>query len=421
MNEVMRAWPPRLPTLQRPPSAPASMAHCLLLAALLHVWLVLWLGNAPGGTAAPGQGVWGAINVRLRGPVSDTPPAAPQPEPEPGGAPGQAVADRWGGAVRAQGPPPQAEPGAARLGQWGPAPAPSAVDGAALLAPPPVLAGELPALPQLSSATVSTAPPPAPAVPAAPRPWASPLARPAPASTAAPPLASPALAPAVPLAETVVPPPLQPAPLRALRAAPAVRQPASEQAAALARPIDQAAAQPLPDIAAPQALPTPTPRPPAPEPVLRALEAASLPAATAPAGSEALQAPAPPAAPAPALPTVPTVPGPVVADVPKGAAASPDAGTREGHDVATPASNAASAVPRLKLDLARPRGGELSRGSSRGVLPLLPRPPELDEKLARDIEKAAKTDCRKAYANSGLLAVVPLAADALGKSGACKW
>ena len=39
----------------------------------------------------------------------------------------------------------------------------------------------------------------------------------------------------------------------------------------------------------------------------------------------------------------------------------------------------------------------------------------------RDIEKAAKVDCRKAYAGAGLLAVVPLAADALGKAGGCKW
>ena len=78
-------------------------------------------------------------------------------------------------------------------------------------------------------------------------------------------------------------------------------------------------------------------------------------------------------------------------------------------------------MPRLNLELSRPRGGELSRGSSRGVLPVLPRPPELDDKLARDIEKAAKIDCRKAYAGAGLLAGVPLAADALGKAGGCKW
>lgn len=416
----MRAWPPRLPTLQRPQAAPASMAHCLLLAALLHVWLVLVLGNAAGGTAAPGQGVWGAVNVRLqlRAPVSDAPQTAPQPKPEAGGAPGQAVAERWGGAVRPQGPVPDAEPGAAKLGTWGPAPAASPVDSAALTAAPSLSAGELPALPQLAPTAVATVTAPAP-TPAPPpqqqRQLSSPLARPAPPVTPAPALAAPAIAPAVPLAQTLSPPPLQEAPLRALRTAPAARVPAGDQAAALAKPLDELAAQPLPEITAPQAMPAP--RPPEPMPVLRALEAATLPAATAPTGPQVLQPAALQTAP---TPTLPAVPGPAAA-VSSSMTASPEAGTREGHDVATPASNAASAVPRLNLELSRPRGGELSRGSARGVLPLLPRPPEVDDKLARDIEKAAKIDCRKAYANAGLLAVVPLAADALGKTGGCKW
>ena len=39
---------------------------------------------------------------------------------------------------------------------------------------------------------------------------------------------------------------------------------------------------------------------------------------------------------------------------------------------------------------------------------------------AEDIEKAAKTDCRQAYASMGLLAAVPLAFDALRDKG-CRW
>ena len=42
-------------------------------------------------------------------------------------------------------------------------------------------------------------------------------------------------------------------------------------------------------------------------------------------------------------------------------------------------------------------------------------------KLAEDIEKSAKPDCRNAHSGMGLLAVVPLAADALKKDGGCKW
>ena len=89
--------------------------------------------------------------------------------------------------------------------------------------------------------------------------------------------------------------------------------------------------------------------------------------------------------------------------------------------MATPAAAPASAAPRLNLQLARPRGGELSRYSTSGVLPVLPRPPERDDKLAREIEKAAKTDCRAAYAAMGPLAVIPLALDAVRKDGGCKW
>ncbi len=77
--------------------------------------------------------------------------------------------------------------------------------------------------------------------------------------------------------------------------------------------------------------------------------------------------------------------------------------------------------PRLNLELARPRGGELSRFASPGALQLLPRPPELPDKLGREIEKAARPDCRTAHAGAGLLAVVPLAVDALRKEGGCKW
>lgn len=98
-----------------------------------------------------------------------------------------------------------------------------------------------------------------------------------------------------------------------------------------------------------------------------------------------------------------------------------DAGTQAGHDVATPPTSAASATPRLNLQLSRPRGGELSRFSSTGVLPVLPRPPEREAKLAREIEKAAKGDCRNAYAGMGPLAVIPLALDAVRKDGGCKW
>ena len=98
---------------------------------------------------------------------------------------------------------------------------------------------------------------------------------------------------------------------------------------------------------------------------------------------------------------------------------APDAGPQVGPDQATPPA-ASSPPPRLNLDLPRSRTGELPGGRPTGVLSLLPRPPEVKSKLSKDLEKAAKDDCRQAYSGAGLLAVIPLAVDAMRKDG-CKW
>ena len=97
----------------------------------------------------------------------------------------------------------------------------------------------------------------------------------------------------------------------------------------------------------------------------------------------------------------------------------PDAGSRIGQDLAGPAARPA-APPKLNLELVRPRGAELSRHSASGLFPVLPRPPELKSKLARDIEQAGQTDCRNAYSAMGLAAAVPLLRDALRADG-CRW
>lgn len=107
-----------------------------------------------------------------------------------------------------------------------------------------------------------------------------------------------------------------------------------------------------------------------------------------------------------------------------GLTGAPDAGSQLGRDLATPPS-AVSELPqapaRLNLSLpTRPRGGELSGRGSRGALDLLPTPPEQKSKLAQDLEKAGKQDCRQAYGGAGLLAVVPLALDAVRDKG-CRW
>ena len=58
---------------------------------------------------------------------------------------------------------------------------------------------------------------------------------------------------------------------------------------------------------------------------------------------------------------------------------------------------------------------------SRGALNLMTPPPERKSKLAEDIRKAGKADCRTAHSSKGLLALVPLTQAALGVDGDCRW
>ncbi len=359
-----------------PRAEATTVNRCLLLALLAHVWLVLTLGNAPGGTAQPGVGVWGAVNVTLRGPEAPGGTAAPPPS-EPAvatGPAGVAITPRWGGAVRAQ-PAPDlpAEAGTAQLGRWAPLPAPAAAD---------------PALDPLVRAPAAAQ---GPALPAGPLPEPGRV------------LEERAVAPV----ERSVSAQIAPA---AVAEAPAL--PAAPPAAL---PIAVAAPAALPSAVVAPTAPALRSLAAAPPPVAPLPQAAALPqSAPAPAVPAALAAPAM----APALAAVSPVPAGLGGGAPAGAV---DAGTRLGHDVAGAPALPASAPPRLNLQLARPRGGEISRGQGGGMLAVLPRPPEVGEKLGEQIAKTAKPDCRQAYAGAGLLAVVPLAVEALRKDSGCKW
>lgn len=83
---------------RRPPPDPRLLRRCLLLAVLLHVWLVLVFGNATG-SAAPGLGVWGSLTVKLLGRSGDEAGAPPGDgaaagERSPGESAGAARQDR---------------------------------------------------------------------------------------------------------------------------------------------------------------------------------------------------------------------------------------------------------------------------------------------------------------------------------------
>ena len=85
-----------------------------------------------------------------------------------------------------------------------------------------------------------------------------------------------------------------------------------------------------------------------------------------------------------------------------------------------PPAAAASAPRPLNLQLP---SGRVEPGASvlRQPLRLMPPPPDNPGKLARDIERAGKEDCRKAHADKGLLGAGALALDALKKDSGCKW
>jgi hypothetical protein len=76
----------------------------------------------------------------------------------------------------------------------------------------------------------------------------------------------------------------------------------------------------------------------------------------------------------------------------------------------------------LDLDAMKRRAAQLARGSGNTALLPFPMPavPAKKSKMEEAIENARKPDCRTAYADMGLLAVVPLVANEFGE-GTCRW
>jgi hypothetical protein len=133
------------------------------------------------------------------------------------------------------------------------------------------------------------------------------------------------------------------------------------------------------------------------------------------------------AAPAAVPDKAPAAPATSRIETPSGQLAPPRRiGTPEGNDdifkprgdVVTPA--APGAAPRIDLEATKKRAREIASEDYRGIVPAVPPPPVGKNKLGEAIAKAAKPDCRTAYAGMGLLAVFPLAAATVGDGG-CRW
>lgn len=94
---------------------------------------------------------------------------------------------------------------------------------------------------------------------------------------------------------------------------------------------------------------------------------------------------------------------------------------------ATPSEPAAGPDPEpvVDLDAARREARRIAREESRNLVSLPARKPVTDPNEGRHVdddplEKARRSDCKTAYAGLGLLAVIPLAKDAITGTG-CKW
>ncbi|HLL19059.1 MAG TPA: hypothetical protein VK439_09770, partial [Rubrivivax sp.] len=267
-----------LPALPAATRMTPMLWRCLLLAVLLHVWLLLLLGSAPGGTARQGEGVWGAINVTLRGPstsgtTATVVPPAPKQQSGPPGVAKAPMPPRAGGVVRETLPQAQAEAGAAQLGEWArrstPDPAPP------LDAPLAEPLSPMPPLPSL----VSPVPSVSRVVPLLPAPAGPDSTIPLPPGRVVEERAAPVVVPLTPspmpafgppqpaLPPTPIAPPLSlPAPAPGVEGAPAsaersLNSPLARPPAPQAKALDTTPLAPATPLAAPAPAPATSPPP----------------------------------------------------------------------------------------------------------------------------------------------------------------
>lgn len=444
----MEDWPPRAPPVH-------PIEQYWVLAFLLHVWVVLMFGTLQGGTARPGEGVWGSLTVALVGPPGQGEASSTAQED------GALAPQAQGRQGRADAALPDASVTAPSLPESGEAVA----NGAAEVATPE----EPPAPPELAPPGAIDPPPqpvsPPPPAPALPEPPPAPVAAAMPQPTAV--VLEPPVVPLSPMAQDVNETVPEPTTATMASTLPALSVPRQGEALVAA-----AAARFLPEIGQPlQRVPTAGRAPasaPVPAPVASVLAQASVAAPPAPAATAAALPASPastPSTPAPppvvmrqfaaeAMPALARGPAFNAALTPARAVARPPEvqalaaadrvgparrpvvqGQPEATSAAAPAATGAAlgAGPAQvsataptppassgKLILELPRGGAMAAQGVRGAVQLVPPPPERKSKLGEALDKAAKTDCREAYQKNGLLAVVPLVVDAVRDKG-CQW
>jgi hypothetical protein len=358
--------------LERP-----ALVQFVYLSMLLHAIAILLFG-APAGGIREGRAMWGSLNVVLQGPARDVAipprmeplPALPLPLP------------RLERELTRAPAPPRPVPAPAQKRTAPPVDVPIIVPPALQrISPPPLRLDKALPTPRIEVLPLPAEAPPV-IVPAPLQPIVPDLPRVERAIAETPKITAPLAQPvAPPVKEPAIAPPAQVAPIEtptlpSLPAAPSL--PSIERAPVIAAPPKET-----------------TPEPPAPPKVERAPEPPKV-ERPAPAREEATPRPSAFRAPSPA-------PAPVESrrDDPN-------------YDPTRPA---------IDLDEARRRAAQMAREGTgqRALLPFpMPAPPQRKTKTEEALDKARKPDCRTAYKELGLAAVVPLIANEFGE-GSCRW
>ena len=411
-------------TVERP-----SLEQFVLLSLMLHVLVVVLFGDTTGGGMRRGEKLWGALTVTVQnilperggGLKSDpvkTMLREPRNETKP--APTLQITNRATPADAAVAPAP-AEPKRAVEERIPPSPASS-------FEMPPVIATEVDKPVTefvVPKASANRAPNPATRTPES--------ARPEPIE---PPKIEPALA-APPAPFTPIPPLATPRVDAVAVPAPSPQTPTqiTPVAESLPAKIEREIVKPV--VVAAEPKPREITQPPAPV-------APIAPVTPAKADPERVQAIAPPAAPSAPQPAeaakapqnereVATPAAPAAVGKPTSARtpAAASGAASSGGDVQTPPGDAIAPTgaapalgksPGIDLDAVRRRAREISGGGPRTVFPFPVAPqPAPKTKIQEVFDKALKkNDCRDAYADMGLAAVVPLVLSAVREDG-CKW
>ncbi|MEO5677763.1 MAG: hypothetical protein ABIQ84_09450 [Usitatibacter sp.] len=365
--------PPRV--IERTP-----LAQFVILSMLLHLMFILVFG-APTGGSRDGRAMWGAFRVALQSPAREPAPALPVEEKLVAPAPVVPVRRPREDGVPvtplAPGVAKEIERTAVPESRPEPFAFPPLLDRIVTpertleMAPPLQLpkaseAAPAPPPPEVRAPPVEAAAPPPPVERAPVETPALPAVTPTP-PVERPPVEIPALP--APRIETLAPPRIEPVP----------------------KPVETAPSQEIPV----------SPKPP---PTIERVEP-RLPPTTRPEPVEA--------------------PAKIEREIPRSAPSALGEGRGEGliPRRTEPSREYDPTAPSIDLDAVRSRAGEIAReGIGRRGLLAFPMPalPERKTKMETAIENARKPDCRTAYQNLGLAAIVPLIANEFGE-GKCRW